>query len=115
MHKVSAGREHASTIAVCLLQDEDAFDPDQIPGASPTPDRPNGNLQRVSWMPVEHALKPEWSWADWVRYWFYRLAPNTLCISRYPAFLLISVILLLDNPSISDNTSRMSPAAMQSL
>ena len=70
--KTSAGRERACTMTVCMLQDEDAFDPDQIPGASPSPDRPNGNLQRVSWMPVEHALKPEWSWADWVRYWFYR-------------------------------------------
>ena len=67
------GKQHAlRQVALSCLQDEDTFDPEQIPGASAMPGRAHESLQRVSWMPVEHALKPEWSWADWARYWFYR-------------------------------------------
>ncbi|KAK9863698.1 hypothetical protein WJX84_001768 [Apatococcus fuscideae] len=75
------------------FEDEDAFDPDQIPVASAPYDRRSRNLQRVSWMPVEHALKPEWSWADWVRYWFYRY---------YTDGVLVAVVALcaLDNDII---------------
>ncbi|KAK9858804.1 hypothetical protein WJX84_000839, partial [Apatococcus fuscideae] len=64
------------------LEEEDAFDADAVASSVTTPGRPaSGNLQRVSWMPVEHALKAQWSWADWIRYWFYRYYTDAVLVA----------------------------------